>query len=329
MAFPFVGVVAKFLAPLLLSMLSHEGGCPGLFFEVKASGFLSAVLFSTYDEVDLSHLTEISDERLYEIKSSGVVKLNGLKTISPRQARILTGKNGELHLDGLTELDEPLVNELSSRLCGLSLNGIKKISLNSLKKLTKSYGFISLGSIGIDELRNLKEFFLEPEICSSLIFNGIKKLTVKDADIFLKCRGRLLFNKMKQIDDEVIAALAKSEASFNFDSLDTITDAQAEILSSFKQPVSLPGLKKTTDRQFLSFCKSKTPIELASLEELSERQLQMLSGANNFVRFRSLRSLPKEVIRHYRKHEVDAQEQKFDFPFVHSLDDEQARELSN
>ncbi len=329
MAFPFVGLFAKVVAPLLLSILSSQGVGSGLFFEIELNGILSAVLFSTYDEMDLSHLTEISDERLYEAKGHWVVKLNGLKTLSPRQEKILAGIQGNVHLDGLTELDEPLVDELSRRFCSLSLNGIKRISLKSFKKLANKDGFLSLASIGIDDLRNLQEFFHDPEIHSFLSFDGIKNISVEDASIFRRYHGTICFNKIKSMEDDVIAALAKSEACFHFDSLDMITDAQAEILSTFKRPISLPGLKKVTDRQFFSFCKSKTPIELASLEELSDRQLQMLSGANNLIRFRNLSSLPKEIIRHYRKHEVDAQEQKLDFPFVQALDDEQARELSH
>ncbi len=333
MAFPFVGVVAKFLAPLLLSMLSHEGGCPGLFFEVKASGFLSAVLFSTYDEVDLSHLTEISDDRLYEIKNENcTVKLNGLKTFSVQQAKIFFEQHGFLYLNGITQLNEPLAEELSKCRCVfVSLNGIKKIDSKSLRKLVSfDSGFyapvISLGSISVHEMRSLKDFFISSETCATMILDGVEALPLDVAKYFINYHGGIGLNKIRRIDDEALAVLAKSEAHFTFDSLDTITDAQAEVFTTFKCPLSLHGLKKVTDRQFACFCNSENPVSLAGLEELSDRQLQLLSGAKNPIRFKNLRSLPREVVKHYRV--TNPSNHTLDFPLVSALDDETVQEFA-
>lgn len=172
--------------------------------------------------VDLSKVTAFSHGALAELANgyySGVLRIDGLTSLSDAAAQSLSKHEGDLSLEGLTELSDGAAESLGRHEGSLYLDGLTELSAAAAKSL-KHKGDLSL--------------------------DGLASLSDAAAESLSKHGGGLSLNGLTAISDAVAVTLAKHvgalrhEGTLQLNGLSSLSDASAESLSRmFKDNLEL------------------------------------------------------------------------------------------
>jgi hypothetical protein len=180
------------------------------------------------------------------------VNLSSAKGISDDAAEVLAQHEGELSLNGLTELTDAAA-------LALAKHNVGYLSLNGLTHLTYSVALA---------LSNREE---------TLEFGGLTKLTEDVAKALAKHKWSLIL-PLDELSDSVAEALAKSEAFLYLDWLTELTESAAKALSKHKTFLSLEGLTELSDAVAHALVEHEGDLRLdADMIELSDAAAEALS----------------------------------------------------
>jgi uncharacterized protein (TIGR03067 family) len=170
--------------------------------------------------LNLSGLTELSEDVAVELGKVRALSLDGLRTVTPEVAAALVRNNGTLRL-GLTSLTPKVAEALGQHRGWLTLHGIRSLDGESAKALARHKHWLSLD--GLDALT--------PEVAESLgEFNGtnLELKYVKSIDQEMAtnlsravCRGGLYLDGLKTITPDVAAALSQGTYILSLGGLDS------------------------------------------------------------------------------------------------------------
>ncbi len=200
---------------LRLDNLSVED-CPielqGRFFTEELSSFSDAL-------VELSPTLARS---MRENLSKDKLSLNGVKRLSATSANELIGDHN-LHLDGLTELNQEVAEELGRHKGSLMLDGIATTNaeiFQSLTKHPKRLSLRSLKSLPFDGLRNL-------ERRSNVILRlfSLKKLTAKKSHQLARLPIHIELDSGAALSIETVEILKDGDARFTIKNPESIDPA--------------------------------------------------------------------------------------------------------
>jgi hypothetical protein len=132
-------------------------------------------------------------------------------------------EEGELELEGITELSDAAAESLSKHKGELNLNGLTELSEAAAKSLSKHYGELNL--------------------------DGLTELSDSVAQSLSKHKGCLSLNGLTELSDAAAKNLSKHKGgSLNLDGLTELSDAAAKSLSKHKgTSLSLSGLTELSE----------------------------------------------------------------------------------
>lgn len=221
---------------------------------------------------EINNLTYLSPAlaRFLVTRFQDYLPLNKLEALSASIAQILSSIEGEISLNGLSEISDSTCRKLSNfKGTELSLENLKKISLSQAKSLSKCFHgwsgdpsepFLYLGILELSE-----------EVAGSLscingglVLSKLSKLTPQAALKLSTLKGDLSIGELKGGTRSGItsmsAAAAKSLSKFKGErlyllSLRSLSAAAAKSLSKFKGELHLDGLKSLSDAAAKSLSK--------------------------------------------------------------------------
>ena len=200
---------------LRLDNLSIED-CPielqGRFFTEELSAFSD----------ELVELSPALARSMKEHLSKDKLSLNGVKRLSATSANELIGDHN-LHLDGLTELNQEVAEELGHHKGSLMLDGIASTNaeiFQSLTKHPKRLSLRSLKSLPFDGLRNL-----EKRSKVTLRLFSLKKLTVKKSQQLARLPIHIELDSGAALSIETVEVLKDGDARFTIKKPESIDPA--------------------------------------------------------------------------------------------------------
>ena len=159
---------------------------------------------------DLPALTALSETSAAALASSRNWNgnLSSVKTITPNMAKTLSGRQGNLLLDGLTTLSEETAKELARHQGGvLSLNGLTSVSDNVVVVLATREDRLSL--------------------------NGLKSLSDREAAALGKHKGDwLILDGLASLTDEAARSLARDGGIVSLQGLQKASEASLKALKA-------------------------------------------------------------------------------------------------
>jgi hypothetical protein len=204
--------------------------------------------------------------------------LNSLKTLDPATARALAGWEGNLFLDGLTELDAETATALAEfRGERLSLDGLTKLDAvvaQAFARDGRTMLFLNgLTTLDADTAKALKGF-------KELSLDGLTTLDADTATALAANGEALSLNGLKTLDADTAEALAAIKGSLFLNGLTTLDADTAKVLAEFSGSwLWLDGLT-TLDADTagaIAECKA-TFIGLQGLTKLEAGAAERLAG---------------------------------------------------
>jgi hypothetical protein len=188
---------------------------PTLTYEI-AQEFIEAVYGDNEFEYIYDDQFDTIDDAAAEAlaKHEGELSLNGLTQLSDAAAKALAKHQGnDLFLDGLAQLGDAAAKALAKHRGSLYLNGLTQLSDAAAKALANHQGrFLSLG--------------------------GLTQISDAAAKALAKHQGRFLsLGGLTQISDVTAEALAKRQSGLSLHGLRQFSEAAAEMLSKHRSRV--------------------------------------------------------------------------------------------
>jgi serine/threonine protein kinase len=171
--------------------------------------------------LSLSHLSTIDGPtaaELAKLPSFSTLQLNGLGTLAADAADALSEFLGDLHLDGLVEIDPHTARSLARFKCGrLHLGGLAYLDAHTAKDLA--------GYSGV------------------LVLNAITNLDIATARFLSRRTGGLTLGGLSSLDANIASCLSRHTSALTLDRLEKISLPAARALSFFGcRKLSLSGL---------------------------------------------------------------------------------------
>lgn len=208
----------------------------------------SAAALGSVRNVFLDNISELSSEAAKELSNvQGDLSLNGLSELPEGVADALGNKNGgELCLDGVREFSDAAAQRLFRRHGGFSLNGLLSLSQTAAHALGQTSGLLHLNA-----LESLPDE-VAVEVAKrdgQLFLNGLKELSATAATALAKQKveknsGSLSLAGLTHLSPTVAKALSKAKHySLNVSGIKTLDSATAKVVAEFKTKVlDLNGL---------------------------------------------------------------------------------------
>ena len=243
-----------------------------------------------YYQVRLDGLTTLTPEVAAELAAAhGHIwegRLPRVKTVSADVARALAKRQGELSMEGLTEISDEAAQVLGPKLNG-RLPALKSLSPELAKGLAKTRGHLVLD--GLTKLSDDAAVALAGHWRDAHL-NGLTTLSPTAAKAICKRDGDLYLNGLTTVSEETLKALAEHKAH-----------------PSVRPIVYLKGLTKLSDEgAAILGAWPKWCGELPVLAKLSERAAASLASSRNWDgKLPAVKSLSAEAAKALAKHDGD------------------------
>ncbi len=177
-------------------------------------------------------------------KHEGDLSLNGLTELSDAAAELLSKPQGDLSLCGLTELTDAAAESLSKHKGDLWLDGLNELSDAAAVSLSRHQG--QLGLDGLTELSDAAAESLSKHQ-GDLWLNGLTELSDAAAKSLSKHQGKLSLRRLTELTDAAAESLSKHQGDLDLSSLTELSDATAGSLSRHQGDLVLNSLTELTD----------------------------------------------------------------------------------
>lgn len=205
-------------------------------------------------------VTELSVQMAREIRETSLsqcaLELNGLKSLSPEAADIISTHSGPIELNGLTTLSVALANSLAKHSAGnLTLNGIRDLDVECAAALSRHRG--------------------------GLVLNGLASLTAGVAKALTRGAGSLTLNGLKTIPVDIAQALSKQTNWLYLDGVASLVPEAAEALAVQNSMLSFASLTQLTPDVAKALAKQKGTMLLNGVTEVSDEVTTLLAAHQN------------------------------------------------
>lgn len=229
-------------------------------------------LVRRFQVINLSNCHKISEECL-EILVSGTrhisINLNGLKDLSPEQAKILTKFRGEINLDGIDSVSPRILDILS--MCGsVSLNGIRKVSSEQAEML---FNFKNIEMNGVEYFdKDSYDHLAVLKFCGLYRFKRLKNIDKKLLRRMSESGAHVELSGLSKLDKEMAIIVSSGHAKFILNGLDSVDDECFAILARPRDKGEVVvEIKNITKDQEFSYRKSSKKFRIDPVgEKLSE-----------------------------------------------------------
>lgn len=192
----------------------------------------------------LNQFTDLSPKDAEALRSkiiTGPIKLNKLKALEAKVARILKGHEGSFEFNGLTNVSPAALKELSSgKITALSLNGLTQLSEDQGRALNALRCPLQLNGLKKVETRAL-EFLVANK--KSLSLNGLTTLTPRQAELLSEVRESLSLNSLEDLSPGVCKGLSEFRGHLQLNKVKALSVTAAEAFSPFRgSSLKLEGL---------------------------------------------------------------------------------------
>jgi len=193
-------------------------------------------------DFNLDEYCEITDEALQILgKFPGwVIQLNGLQSLTTRDAEQLSLHEGALFLNRLRHLGPGAAEHLRRRTGTLALNSLQNVAVETAEQLGQHVG-------------------------NPLQLKGLQRLSIAAAEFLAQHDGALELNGLIRISDNVATALATHRDSLSLNGLKGLSDVAAESLSQHHGPLNLNGLTWLSDQAAAWLSQLNSSLALDSL----------------------------------------------------------------
>ncbi|MFM2197548.1 MAG: hypothetical protein RLZZ505_980 [Verrucomicrobiota bacterium] len=227
-------------------------------------------------ELDLSGIEEVSDRAaMYLARNQSALYLDCLEAISEACAVVLGLKRGYwLGLAGLRSIT-PKKARLLSRFCGiLDLSGLESLTPAAARELCRTQGELVLG-----DLEKL-DWGAKQALCS---YQG--KLTIAselisepDLKLLSSYKSQIEFTNLRALSKSCANALIGEETNLFLDSLDYLPIRELEkCISKHKGILSIRGITKISEDEALVLAKHKGQLNLSGLKKMDWKNAERLS----------------------------------------------------
>lgn len=204
----------------------------------------------------------ITDEGAAALKRhDDELHLNGLTSLSEREANELSQNNETIHLDGLKELSDEAAEALTTHQGDLSLRGLIRLSDAAARALARHRGRLFL-----DGLTHLADYTAQAlseqpgDDLDLLSLNGLTHLSDPAARWLAKRRGGLCLQGLTSLSDAAAEALSKQPANqvdpLRLDGLTRLSEAAARALAEYPGEVQFEALP-AEDRKLFEYYRQK------------------------------------------------------------------------
>lgn len=197
-------------------------------------------------DLNLDEHCDITAEALQILGQFGgwVLQLNGLQSLTSRDAEQLSSHQGALFLNGLRHLNPGPAAHLRRRTGTLALNGLQNVSVETSEQLGLHSG-------------------------NPLELNGLPRLSKMAAEFLARHHGALELNGLLRISDDVATALKTHQGSLSLAGLTGLTEAAAESLAQHQGPLDLNGVTCLSDQAAASLSRCSFRLTLNRLTNVS------------------------------------------------------------
>ncbi len=209
------------------------------------------IVLSEDNAEELIAIASKKHNRWGELTSGYIVQPNLLK-IDGRLAELLSNYEGQLSLDGLTELSDAVAEALSRHQGHLSLDGLTGFSDAAAESLSRHEGHVSL--------------------------RGLRELSNVATEALSKGKSGVCLDGLTELSDAAAESLSKHEGDLFLNGLTELSEAAAESLSRHQGDVSLGGLKNLTNTSLVSKLSREDDLWLDSLMELPDWVAEIFSN---------------------------------------------------
>lgn len=231
----------------------------------------------------------------------GTLELSGLKSLSTECARVLSGSQNSLRLDGLTELTPQAQQILGMHSESLSLDRLAVLTEVTLaQKLANQETTIDLGMLDETNLACLRAL-VNRKFGVSL---GLKDLSAEQARILATHHVSLSLPRIRNLSADVIAELTHTSAKISMPSLEEIRSPElARLLVSQNASVLyFPNLRQLTPEVARELARADTNLVLSGLTELSDQVARELSTHTRTLNLGQVTTLSDEASRSLATH---------------------------
>lgn len=210
----------------------------------------------------LTQFTELSPKDAEALRSkiiTGPIKLNGLKVLEAKVARILKGHEGSYEFNGLTNVSPAALKELSSgKITALSLNGLTQLSEDQGRALNALRCPLQLNG-----LKKFETGVLELLVANkkSLSLNGLTTLTPRQAELLSEVKESLLLNGLEDLSPGVCKGLSEFRGHLQLNKVKALSVSEAEAFSPFRgSSLKLEGLQEPPQAVIDQLAKIQTTV---------------------------------------------------------------------
>jgi len=213
------------------------------------------------------------------------LRLNGLKTLSPKAAEALAAHQGKVLLYSLEKLDSiPLAQKLARQWGELRL-GVRELSPPIAAELAKHRGTDE------DKTRPGVIFRRQDGAASVLRIDNITSLSPETAEALAAHEGLLVLNGLTSLPPAVAASLAKRTGNSKtkrtgtlvLNGLETLSTESAAALAAFTGELVLKAIAELTPETAAAFAQHKGRLHLTGLVKLSPETRAALQGHANLL----------------------------------------------
>jgi len=278
--------------------------------------------------------------------SNGVLSLRGLQKINEDTAKALAAHLGEgLLLDGLSEITERIGVELVSTNGDLFLNGVTKISDPIARTLAFRQGGITMESLNVELLSNvasyllfvnqgpgtvkkvyrkvsevpngnfkLKSAVLTKDIAAEMVQNGFPREDIMEeftsledcaAEEFGKIKDQACELKLiglKKLSEKNAEALSRFQGNYLSINTEEISDKAVETLLQGLKCEFCLGNEKITESVANILKTFKGPVLYLGITEISASCAKALAEFRGSLQLNQLKNIPSEALEQFANH---------------------------
>jgi hypothetical protein len=257
--------------------------------------------------ISLESIPEIEPAVLRVLAQLPRLRLNGLTTIPIEIAKILGRYSGELILDGLTELDSEIANEMCGnvrpgrKMGGLSLDGLVNPSLALVSALIKRPSrYLSLA--GMTTLNDEKTASMLAKFSGELRISSVSEISSEAASVLAEYPGTLSLDGLTEICPEVARSLAKHKGMTWLDSIESLDDASALELGQGVGQLGLNGLEEISTGVARGLSSLQGDLWLGNMLELDGESAQSLGSVKGCLALDGIIEISPDVAKGLGQH---------------------------
>ncbi|MFO0940366.1 MAG: hypothetical protein U0930_06315 [Pirellulales bacterium] len=247
----------------------------------------------------IESLSSVETEALSQ--HHGTLELNGLKSLTSESAGLLVASKSNLSLNGIPELTPEVQHILGRHSKSLSLDRLKVLSEVTLaQKLANQETSIDLGMLDETNLDCLKAL-VNRRFGLSL---GLKQLSIEQARILSTHNVSLSLPRVRRVSDEVVGEILKTKAKISMPGLEEISNpALARLLVIQNASVLyFPNMKQLSLEIARELAKADTNLVLSGLVEISDEVVTELSAHLRTLNLGQITTLSDKAAKSLAEH---------------------------